>query len=297
MRLSLRAFLNRPLSEDFSLPHQARLSVQAALYVFLILFVFIGDVSPAYPRWLLFVLVAGVSGVSSLLANVAIPALFPRYYDEDRWTVGKHGGHVLLVLLCVSAGSQCLLIALGLPRPSFVSMFVIVTAVGLFPVGIGVMIAEQRRLRRNLDQARQLNAQLDHLHAQPRQLTHPAEPELPKGVLLTGEGGKDRLSLLPNQLIYVESVGNYVEVDWLNFMFPQKTVLRSTLKEVESSLTDHPQFFRCHRAFIVNLRAVSHTTGNSRGYLLTMSGSNREIPVSRTYVTAFDARMDEISSQ
>src|SRR5207237_9569732 len=107
------------------------------------------------------------------------------------------------------------------------------------------------------------NAQLDKLH-KPAPLA--AAPELPKGIVLAAENGKEKLNLLPNQLVYLESVGNYVDVYWLNLMFPQNTVLRSTLKEMEVALHEHPKFFRCHRAFIVNLKAVHKTEGNARGY-------------------------------
>jgi DNA-binding LytR/AlgR family response regulator len=294
MLTTLRTFLSRPISEDFSLRHQGRLSVQAAVYVFVFLYLFVGQTDLRYPRWLLMGLLAVGSGLSSLVANVGVPLLFPRYYDEDRWTVARHAGHVLLVLLFVTAGTQLIMSALNLPGPSFITLYLTVAAVGIFPIGIGVMVAEQRRLKRNLAQSERLNAQLDALHTAKNLKEIPPDVSPPKGILLTGESGKDRLSLLPNQFIYAESVGNYVEVHWLNFMFPQKTVLRSTLKDVEAALANDPQFFRCHRAYLVNLRAVSHSTGNSRGYVLTMSGSQREIPVSRTYVAAFDARMKEL---
>ncbi len=284
----VRAFLNRPLAEDFSLRTQAWLSLQAGVYVFIFLLLFSGNLSnQQLPLWQLGGF--GLScAVTSWLANAIMPQILPVIYDEDRWTVGRHALHILLVLFFVTCGNMLILSVLGIGSTPFLIMYLIVTAIGFFPVGVGVMVAEQRRLKRNLAHAEQLNAQLNQLH-QPAVV--PAEPELPKGIMLTGENGKERLSLLPNQLIYVESVGNYVEVHWLNFMFPQKTVLRSTLANVEATLAEHPQFFRCHRAFLVNLRAVSHTTGNARGYQLTMSGSNREIPVSRGYVAAFDERL------
>ncbi|MBC8153486.1 MAG: LytTR family transcriptional regulator, partial [Bacteroidetes bacterium] len=209
-------------------------------------------------------------------------------YDEDRWTVGKHSLHVLLVLFCISAGNQAVLVLTNNPHPPFWQMYLTVTVIGFFPTTLGLFLAERRRLKRNLAHAQTLNAQLDRLH---RPAPVPAAPVLPKGVELTAENGKDKLSLLPNQLIYLESVGNYVEVHWLNMVFPQKTMLRNTLKEMERALRDHPQFFRCHRAFIVNLKAVNKTEGNARGYQLTMSGSGQSIPVSRGYVDAFDARM------
>jgi hypothetical protein len=293
-----RAFLNRPLSEDFSLRHQGLLSAQAAVYVFVLLYMFVGQTDPRYPRWLLLGVAAGMAGLSSLLANVAVPKFFPRYYNEDRWTVARHAGHVLVVLLLVTVGMQLVLNGFALRWGSFFSLYLTVTAVGIFPISIGLMVAEQRRLKRNLAHSERLNTQLDQLHGAAKAAPAASlKSDLPKGILLAGESGKDRLSLLPNQFIYAESVGNYVEVHWLNFMFPQKTVLRSTLKEVENTLAGQPQFFRCHRAFLINLRAVSHSTGNARGYQLTMSGSQREIPVSRSYVADFDARMQQLTAE
>ncbi|WP_375445789.1 LytTR family DNA-binding domain-containing protein [uncultured Fibrella sp.] len=290
----IRKWLNQPLAEDFSWRTQGWLSVQAGLYVFLFLVVFNGGSGNWLSRLPINALLAVGCSVSSLLANTVAARLFPVWYDEDRWTVGRHALHVLFVLFVVLVGNEFILAACQLPGPPFLTMYLMVTLIGFVPVFVGVMLAERRRLTRNLAQAQQLNAQLDQLH-QPNVPETQSEPELPTGILLTGETGKERLSLLPNQLIYVESVGNYVEVHWLNFMFPQKTVLRSTLKEVEAATTHDPQLFRCHRAFLINLRAVSHTTGNSRGYQLTMSGSNREIPVSRSYLAAFNARMAQLT--
>ncbi|MBO0930317.1 LytR/AlgR family response regulator transcription factor [Fibrella aquatilis] len=295
MLSTLRTFLNRPLYEDFSVRAQLRLSLLAGFYVFVFLIVFTGTNTNPYNPYLLYGSFGLGVVVASLLANTLPPLLLPILYDDDRWTVGRHALHILWVLLCITTANQLISWLFGLKGPSFGAMYAIVTAVGFFPISVGVMVAEQRRLNRNLAQAQQLNSQLDRLHESVK-TTPPATPELPKGILLTGEGGKDRLSLLPNQLIYIESVGNYVEVHWLNFMFPQKTILRSTLKDVEAALADQPQFFRCHRAFLVNLRAVSHTTGNSRGYQLTMSGSQQDIPVSRTYVPAFDDRMSKLAA-
>lgn len=295
MLSTIQMFLRRPFSEDFSVRAQGRLSLLAGLYVFVFLIAFTGTNTDPYNPYLLFGSLGVGVGVASLFANTVPPLLVPSLYDEDRWTVGRQALHVLWVLLCITLANQLILWLFRLKTMPFWSMYAMVTAIGFFPISVGVAVAEQRRLKRNLEQAAQLNRQLDQLHQPPPTATLPAAPTVPKGILLTGEGGKDRLSLLPNQLIFVESVGNYVEVHWLNFMFPQKTILRSTLKDMEAALTDHPQFFRCHRAFLVNLRAVSHTTGNSRGYVLTMSGSQREILVSRSYVAAFDARMALLS--
>jgi DNA-binding LytR/AlgR family response regulator len=182
---------------------------------------------------------------------------------------------------------------LGFAHPSFGKMYLIVTSIGLFPIMLGVFMAEQRRLKRHLAQAQVLNQQLD---------THPTSPDdqpnpLPEAMLvqpivqLVSESGRERLSVSLDQLRYVESVDNYVQVHWLDEGTAQKTVLRSTLKGIESALGQYPQLFRCHRAYLVNLSAVVHADGNARGYQLTLEGVNETIPVSRSLLSAFDARL------
>jgi hypothetical protein len=223
-----------------------------------------------------------------MLANWLVPKLLPSIYDEERWTIGKHILQTLVVMFCITCFNQLALSLVNLLRPSFWVMYAYVTMIGFFPITLGLLVAERRRLKRNMAHAQTANQQLDKLH-QPQPVT-----EMPEVVSLSSENGKEQLNLLPNQLIYIESMGNYVEVHWLNMMFPQKTVLRNTLKDLEAALQQHPQFLRCHRAFIINLKAVSRTEGNARGYQLTISGSEREIPVSRSYLDAFDTRMSQL---
>jgi hypothetical protein len=290
MLARVRQFLNRPLAEDFSLKSQFSLSVQATVYVFLFVCLLNNAFSHLDRLTASALLAVGVLA-SALLMSVLVPKLLPAIYAEERWTVGKHMLHTLFVLLVISISNQLILAGLDADRPSFIVMYLYVTIIGFFPIMLGVFTAEKRRLKRNLAHVQTLNTQLDQLH---EPVAAPVEPELPKSILLVSETGNERLSILPNQLLYVESVGNYVEVYWLNFMFPQKTVLRSTLKTVEAALADHLQFLRCHRAFIVNLKAINHTGGNARGYQLQVSGSDREIPVSRSYLAAFDERMAEL---
>jgi LytTr DNA-binding domain len=291
----IRLFFSRPLAEDFGFRHQLISSLQSGLYVFLLTWLLGGTQFVAGQSAVQMLALFGFGcAVALLLANYILPKLLPKLYDEDHWTVGKHILQTLLILLFISIINQFILWITGNEYPPFWQMYLTVTMVGFFPITVGALLAEQRRLRRNLAQAETLNRQLDTLH-QPASTTTPTD--LPKSVVLQSETGKERVSLLPNQLLYVESVGNYVEVYWLNFMFPQKTVLRSTLRAVEDTLADQPQFFRCHRAFLVNLRAVSHTTGNARGYQLKLSGSEREVPVSRSFVQAFEGRMAGLSAQ
>ena len=298
MLRTLRAFLNRPLAEDFSVRNHLPLALQAGVYVFL--FVCLLNRSFGDPGGM--GVVAGLSVgmiVVVLVANVLVPKLWPAFYDEDRWTVGRHILQTLFVLFGISCSNQLILKLLDVGGLTFGQMYLQVTAIGFFPIMLGVFVAEQRRLKRNFAHAQTLNNQLAHRPepASPAPIPFQPTPQsLPDAtptqrLLLLSENSKERLSLLPDQLLFVESVGNYVDVHWLNLSQPQKTVLRSTLKEIETALTGYPQFFRCHRAFVVNLNTVSHTEGNARGYQLTLTGTNATVPVSRSYLAAFDARL------
>ena len=302
MLRSLYTFLNRPIAEDFSFKNQIWQSLQAGLYVFLFVYFFGGSSFTGNFKVLMLAIFGIGCAVATLIANWVVPRLLPMIYNEDRWTVWKQILHTLFILFCISIVNQLLLIIMNYRYPPFWQMYVTVTLIGFFPISLNVFVVEQRRLKRTLAQAQTMNEQLAH-RVEPT-LTAPVSvqittvnqeiPVASKSIVLTSENGKERLSLQPDQLLYVESVGNYVDVHWLNADQLQKTVLRNTLKDVADALATYPQFFRCHRAFLVNLQAINQTEGNARGYQLTLKGNAEKIPVSRSYLDAFDERMNAL---
>ncbi|GAB3575533.1 LytTR family DNA-binding domain-containing protein [Spirosoma luteolum] len=300
MLSQLRTCWSRPVAEDFRFRTQWWQSVQGGLYVFGFLYLFGGTYARHPDRLFLLALFGLTCAASTLVANGVIPALFPALYDEDRWTVGRQVGQVLLVLLCISLGNQLTLALLHQPAPPFWQMYISVTLIGFFPICLNVFMTEQRRLKRTLAQAQALNQQLIHRTDSPPVAAPPppaADPAPSPTTLLRFESdtGKDRLALHPDQLRYIESVGNYIELHWYNGASLETSVLRSTLRDTEQLLAPYPQFMRCHRAFVVNVAAVRQADGNARGYQLTLADTPRRIPVSRTYLDTFDARFDALT--
>ena len=51
--------------------------------------------------------------------------------------------------------------------------------------------------------------------------------------------------------------------------------------EVEIVEKDFPQFFRCHKSYLVNLHQVKHISGNAQGHKLHLFYGDELIPVSR----------------
>jgi DNA-binding LytR/AlgR family response regulator len=96
------------------------------------------------------------------------------------------------------------------------------------------------------------------------------------------ENQKEQLRLSSDELLYLTSADNYVEVVFSEGPEVSKKLLRGTLARAEEQIHD-PNIIRCHRSYIVNLHKVISVSGNAQGFQLTLRGTDRIIPVSTTY--------------
>jgi hypothetical protein len=99
---------------------------------------------------------------------------------------------------------------------------------------------------------------------------------------------KESLSFRPSELLFVSSDGNYVDFHLYRDADIEKVPIRNSISNIEKQFSDIPVYFRCHRAFIVNLDQVSGKKGNALGYQLTLRHCPEKIPVSRQKVKTFD---------
>ena len=98
-------------------------------------------------------------------------------------------------------------------------------------------------------------------------------------------------SALPSEIIYIESVANYIIVAHFHNNEPRQTRLRGTLHYVEETLKNHDFIVHIHRAFLVNVNYVTEVTGNSNGYRIRMLGMDNLLPVSRANIDTFKQAM------
>ncbi|MFW5754047.1 MAG: LytR/AlgR family response regulator transcription factor, partial [Marinilabiliaceae bacterium] len=97
------------------------------------------------------------------------------------------------------------------------------------------------------------------------------------------EKGVLRISLKPDDLLYLESSDNYVSVKYLRNEKLRSVLIRNTLKNYEKEF-ENSILLRCHRSFLVNIKRVSMV--RKKGYkmdLILDSPGNEIIPVSRGY--------------
>ncbi|MFK8164823.1 MAG: LytTR family DNA-binding domain-containing protein [Lewinella sp.] len=94
-------------------------------------------------------------------------------------------------------------------------------------------------------------------------------------VILRGENKLDVLQLSLEELLYIETARNYVEVHYLQEGTAHKKLLRTTLKKVA---VGHPELLRVHRSYLVN---PSHITSwrDTKSVMI----NQREIPVSDSF--------------
>ena len=108
-----------------------------------------------------------------------------------------------------------------------------------------------------------------------------------------GHSANSELRILPSQILYVEAMANYADIWYLDQDTPTHKLLRITLKEIKESLDSIPFMVQCHRAFIVNLNFVVTMTNRNNGYQLQIFGTEKQIPVSRTYTPLIKQKLQK----
>ncbi len=226
-----------------------------------------------------------VTIVVSLIIN-GLSNLFPGIFDEENWCVWKEILFNVFFISCIGAGNLLLahfLWCVPLDGRAFASWQMLTFAVGIFPTFFGAYLGQLKMNRRYAAEAAQISRQV---HAHPV-ATH-------SRVLLTGDNQNDTLQLDAALILYLSAADNYVQVFYMENGRLIKRMIRATMKKMEEALAAYPQFFRCHRTYIVNLEKVEKVSGNAQGYRLHLHGTGDSIPVSRNLNETLPAKLDKI---
>ena len=86
-----------------------------------------------------------------------------------------------------------------------------------------------------------------------------------------------------NQLLYIQSQDNYIEIHYLKDGDYTKHLMRGTLKKL---LNDFPFLLKVHRSFIVNPYKVECLVGNYTKAAISLKNVDVSIPVSKSYFSS-----------
>ncbi|QVY64518.1 LytTR family DNA-binding domain-containing protein [Polaribacter sp. Q13] len=102
-------------------------------------------------------------------------------------------------------------------------------------------------------------------------------------ITIYSENKKDNLTIHIDELVYASVSSNYTSVFLNTKNGIKEMVLRITLSKIFIQINSHPQFFRCHKSYMINTSFFDSLKGNTRRYYLESTLLTTQIPVSRSF--------------
>lgn len=121
----------------------------------------------------------------------------------------------------------------------------------------------------------------------------PADSRSKNLIAFPDEKGDLKISVMLENLLYIESADNYATIHYLNKSGISHFLLRNSLKWIEERYASETPLTRCHRSYIVNMDKVKILKKIKGGIVIEIDAERTpDIPVSKTYYASF---MDKFS--
>lgn len=284
-------WLRQPYPYDGSWRHQLRVGVYAGLFVTLFLYLFrpFGLGTRPFSEWWLArqCIYFGLATMVTAWLFGGLRKLFPSYCNEQDWIVSRELLSNLGLIIFITFANLLLghwLYDNPLNGTSLGFAFRNTLLIGLFPVVFSAYVHQQRSNQQYVQSAQEANALLSETSSTQQSLS----------VRLTGSNRNEELNFDAQDLLFIEAADNYAKVYLWRSEQLEKHLLRASLKSLAEQLSDHLQFFRCHRTYLVNLKQVSEISGNAQGYKLHLFHTDQIVPVSRKLNAEIDKRLPDL---
>lgn len=262
-----------------------------SLFVTLFLFVFqpfgIEGIERSIDKYIFIVGFGLVTFILLVIDLIIIERLFFRFFKEEKWNLFKELFWLFCVIFSIGLGNVFYItlffdnnqeLTLG-----YVMSFQLLTfAVATFPVSIFTIVKHHHLLKKHTASAYYVN---ENLKIESKYKQHN------KHISLYSYNEKKKIEFDVNDLYFIESKGNEIELSlYENNLIVCKT-LRNTLKKSLEYLADSAEIVQCHRAYLVNLNKINSVKGNSQGLVLKLTNCGIEVPVSRGFVSAIKMKL------
>jgi hypothetical protein len=286
MFTKIKKFLNQPYPFDYDFEKIVKAAAGCGLFIFLFLYIFDpfdkqNDILP-YIDILVLVGYGLITFFILFIAGLIFISLIPSVFNEDNWKVKNEIVASTLVLVLIGLANAFyngMIDIRSLTLKTFLDFQLYTFGIGIFPTFFFVIMEQYWKLKKNLKTAQQIRDKLSNRQVNPNNNNH-----TDKIILLTSDNEKEHLKLTYENLLFIRSVGNYIEVYFKNGDKIDSHILRSSLKRIEDSIIDNNYVCRSHRAYLVNLKNISNVSGNSQGYQLEFDVTDKRVPVSRKYL-------------
>lgn len=219
-----------------------------------------------------------------------------KFMNEEKWTIGKEITLWVIVLFIITFSISIVFIAVVLYQyknqtlPSIALFFNIFSRTASITLGISIIpIVILILFEQNSHQKRQFQKASQFSNSLKQQLNDLRKVQIEKEqkVLFRSDTNDIELQIDVNDVVFIKSDGNYIEVHYLDQQGITKKLIRNRIKTAETFLPKHI-FFRCHNRYIINKTFITKVNGNARGLTLNLKNSTETISVSRSKIKAFE---------
>ncbi|WP_206604234.1 LytTR family DNA-binding domain-containing protein [Aquimarina sediminis] len=215
---------------------------------------------------------------------------------KENWTISKelsvisilHFGIVICNYFFLILISKDISFTLSLVFFSHITVSTFV--IGFIPSSIIVWVDYTIKLKSNLKQTLQHNQKLKSLLENKKETIEKKIIHLPSNTL------KEDIQFDLNNLLFIKSDGNYIEIYTIENNKLVKLFYRFSIHKIEETLAEFPQVIRTHRSYLVNIRRIKNSKGNARNYQLFFEGVDHVVPVSRNRFEKFNTVFKNLSS-
>lgn len=163
-------------------------------------------------------------------------------------------------------------------------------SVGAFIIAYQVFVTNNRMQRYQIEELQTINNLLEAEH------NDTCYQDIPDKIMLQGDS-REAIIINPTDILYVESLANYVNIVFFSASDLIQKRLRGSLRDFENTLSPYPFIFHIHRAFLVNLNYITQVSGNAAGYKLQLFGTDKVLPVSKANVGRFKEIIEQMGNQ
>ena len=222
-----------------------------------------------------------------------LPYFFPRYFEDRYWSISR--GLLFFLYNFFQMGIWVHIFNAWVikndPTAMSSGMELGITIVKILILGgvssfFLILIRYNWITRQNLQASQDLNQQLKAQILLEKQAVNPEE-------LIPLFLENKPMEVPRSKLLYVRSEGNYLAFHFESGFSKSPLLVRGRIKQLEETLSSYPEFFRCHRSFIVNLNHISSTRGNSQGLNIQLHYSTDRLPVARSKIKALRLKMEK----
>lgn len=230
------------------------------------------------------------SFITAFAITVIVFSLKP-FIKTEKWSITKELLLICSVVAFISILHYVFFISIATPINGYLDYFFQVVLktllISVFPIVVLVLFEQYNHTKAQLLKVKHLNNQIN------KKSTEKDTNKSPVQVFLYAENQKLVFKAKENQVGYLKSEGNYVEVFYYDINQQLKKVLiRNKLKKLEEQLSGTSIFFSCHRSYLINLDHVSEIKGNARNMEVFLSDFNVWIPISRNKTNQLQSRLE-----